>query len=146
MKAEAQKLNKRYYLLDSIRGICILGMIVYHTLFDIVAFFGVPVTEELMTAVDVIRDFGASCFICLAGICIHFGKKPVKRFFLISAAALIVSIATFITVPDMPVIFGILTFMAAASLIIMPVKKYLDRLPAVPFAAISFLLFFVPAV
>ena len=143
MKAEAQKLNKRYYLLDSIRGICILGMIVYHTLFDIVAFFGVPVTEELMTAVDVIRDFGASCFICLAGICIHFGKKPVRRFLLISAAALIVSIATFITVPDMPVIFGILTFMAAASLIIMPVKKYLDRLPAVPFAAISFLLFFV---
>ncbi len=143
MKTETQALNKRYYLLDSIRGICILGMIIYHTLFDIVAFFGVPVTEELMTAVDVIRDFGASCFICLAGICIHFGKKPVKRLLLISGAALIVSIATFITMPDMPVIFGILTFMAAASLIIMPLKKYFDKLPGGIFAVISFLLFFI---
>ncbi len=142
-RTEAEGLNKRYYLLDSIRGICILGMIIYHTLFDIVAFFGVPVTENLMTAVDVVRDFGASCFICLAGICIHFGKRPVKRLIMISVAALVVSIATFITVPDMPVIFGILTFMAAASLIMMPLRKYLDKLPAGICAVISFIMFFV---
>ena len=142
-KTEAEGLNKRYYLLDSIRGICILGMIVYHTLFDIVAFFGVPVTEGLMVAIDVIRDFGASCFICLAGICMHFGKRPLKRFLLISAGAVVVSIATFITVPDMPVIFGILTFMAAASLIMMPLQKYLDKLPGGICALISFVLFFI---
>ncbi len=143
MKTEIPESNKRYYLLDSIRGICILGMIIYHTLFDIVAFFGVPVTAELMTVVDVIRDFGASCFICLAGICIHFGKKPLKRFLLIGGAGLVVCIATYIAMPDMPVIFGILTFMAAASLIIMPLKKYLDKLPGGIFAVISFILFFI---
>ena len=142
-RTEAEGLNKRYYLLDSIRGICILGMIAYHTLFDIVAFFGVPVTENLMIAVDVIRDFGASCFICLAGICMHFGKRPVKRLIMISVAALIVSIATFIAVPDMPVIFGILTFMALSSLIMLPLKKHLDRLPGGICATISFILFIV---
>lgn len=135
--------KKRYYLLDSVRGICILGMIVYHTLFDIVAFFGVPVNADVAVAVDVIRDFGASCFICLAGICIHFGKRPLKRILLIGTAALIVSIVTYIAMPDMPVIFGILTFMAAASVIIQPLKKILDKLPAGIFAFISFALFFV---
>ena len=89
-KTETEGLNKRHYLLDSIRGICILGMIIYHTLFDVVAFFGVPVTESLMVAVDVIRYFGASCFICLAGICIHFGKRPVKRLIMISVAAFVI--------------------------------------------------------
>lgn len=143
MKTETEALNKRYFLLDSIRGICILGMIIYHTLFDIVAFFGVPVTEAMVTAIDVVRDFGASCFICLAGICMHFGKRPLKRLALISAAALIVSLVTFITVPEMPVIFGILTFMAGASLIMIPLQKHLDKIPGSIGAVVSFILFFI---
>lgn len=138
VKTEA---NTRYYLLDSVRGICILGMIVYHTLFDVVAFFGVEISQEMMVIVDIIRDFGASCFICLSGICIHFGKKPFKRFLLIGGASLIVSIVTYIAMPDIPVIFGILTFMAFASLIMLPLKKHLDKLPEVPSAVICFILF-----
>lgn len=133
--------KSRYYLLDSVRGICILGMIAYHTLFDIVAFFGVPVTEGLMTAVDVVRDFGACCFICLSGICMHFGKRPLKRFFLIAGASLIITVVTYIAMPEIPVIFGILTFMAFASLIMMPLKKHLDKLPAIPSAIVCFVLF-----
>lgn len=133
--------NKRYYLLDSVRGICILGMIVYHTLFDIVAFFGVPVNASLVTVINVIRDFGACCFICLAGICIHFGKKPFKRVLLLGGASLIVSAVTFFVMPDMPIYFGILTFMAVAGLIMIPVKKYLNKLPAFPCVIVSFLLF-----
>ncbi len=133
--------KSRYYLLDSVRGICILGMIAYHTLFDIVAFFGVPVSAGLMTAVDVVRDFGACCFICLSGICMHFGRRPVKRLLLITGASLIISAVTYIVMPDVPVIFGILTFMAFASLIMIPLKKHLDKLPAVPSAAVCFIMF-----
>ncbi len=131
----------RYYLLDSVRGICILGMILYHTLFDIVAFFGVPVSEGFMYAVDIVRDFGACCFICLSGICIHFGKRPVKRLLLISGAALIVSLVTYVVMPELPVIFGILTFMAFASFIMLFLKKPLDKLPAIPSAVSCFILF-----
>ena len=133
--------RNRYFLLDSIRGICILGMIVYHTLFDIVAFFGVPVSESLVFAVDVVRDFGACCFICLSGICMHFGKRPVKRFCLIAGASLIISLVTYIVMPQMPVIFGILSFMAFASLVMLPLKKHFDKLPALPSAIICFILF-----
>lgn len=133
--------NKRHYLLDSVRGICILGMIVYHTLFDIVAFFGVPVNASFVTVINIIRDFGACCFICLSGICIHFGKKPMKRVILIGAASLIVSGVTFFVMPDMPIYFGILTFMAVAGLIMLPLKKYLDRIHALFGAAVSFILF-----
>ena len=143
--AKNNKNNERYYLLDAVRGLCILGMIFYHTLFDIVAFFGVSVNPSLMFIVDVIRDFGACCFICLSGICIHFGKKPLKRAALISAFGIVVSLVTFFVVPDMPVIFGILTFMGLASFIIMPLKKLFDKLPPLPFAVLSlclFLLFF----
>ncbi len=139
--AQNNKNNERYYLLDAVRGLCILGMILYHTLFDVVAFFGVNVSPSLMFIVDFIRDFGACCFICLSGICIHFGKKPLKRAILITAFGIVVSLVTFFVVPDMPILFGILTFMGLASFIIMPLKKLLDKLPPWPFVILSFLLF-----
>lgn len=133
--------NKRYYLLDAIRGICILGMIVYHTLFDIVAFFGVPVDEKLITVINVVRDFGACCFICLAGICIHFGKKPLKRIIKLFIAGGLVSAVTFFTVPEMPIYFGILTFMAVAGLVMLPLKKLFDKASPTVFAVLCFVLF-----
>lgn len=132
---------KRYYLLDAVRGICVLGMIIYHTLFDVVAFAGVEVSITLFNIINIVRDFGACCFIALAGICIHFGKRPLKRAITISVAGLIVSAVTYIFMPELPVIFGILTFMGAAAFIMLPLKKVLDKLPAGIFAVISLILF-----
>lgn len=133
--------NKRYFLLDSVRGLCILGMIVYHALFDIVYFFGFEVSEALINSVNIVRDFGAACFICLSGICIHFGHRPFKRALIIAAGAAIVSAVSYIVMPESPIYFGILTFMASASFIMIPLKKYLDKLPPLIFAVLSFLLF-----
>ena len=118
-------------------------MIIYHTLFDLVFFLGVQVNTSFLYAVDIIRDLGACCFIALSGICIHFGKKPLKRSLLLFAASAVVSIVTFIVLPDMPVIFGILNFMWFASIIIQPLKKFFDRLPAGLCAAVCFILFIV---
>ncbi len=131
----------RYYFLDAVRGVCILGMIIYHTLFDIVAFFGGNMNETAMLVIDVIRDLGASCFICLSGICMHFGEKPFKRFLTIFTASLIVSGVTYLVMPELPIVYGILTFMAFAALIMIPLKKLLERLPAVIFAPLCLILF-----
>lgn len=133
--------EKRYYLLDAVRGVCILGMIIYHTLFDVVAFTGVEVSVSVFNLINIVRDFGACCFICLSGICIHFGKKPLKRAVTISAAGLIVSGVTYIFMPELPVIFGILTFMGAAAFIMILLKRILDKLPAGFFSILCLVLF-----
>ncbi len=133
--------GKRYYLLDSIRGICILGMIVYHTLFDIGAFAGIGLTDSVNAVLDVIRDFGVCVFVCLSGICVHFAKRPLKRALEVFCSGLLVSIVTFLVMPEMTVVFGILSFMGTAALMMIPLKKYADKLPAVPFAVLSFALF-----
>lgn len=133
--------SKRYRFLDSLRGLCILGMIVYHTLFDIVAFFGGNFNETLIFVCDIIRDFGACIFIALSGICIHFGKKPLKRALFISGAGIAVSVVTRIFMPDMTIVFGILTFMGLAALIAIPLKKPLDKLPPTVSAVVCFVLF-----
>lgn len=135
------ELQERYYLLDAVRGVCILGMIIYHTLFDVVAFFGVEISYSMLNFINMIRDFGACCFIALAGICIHFGKRPLKRAMTISVAGLIVSAVTFIAMPELPIIFGILTFMGAASFLMIPMKRFLEKLPAGISAVLCFILF-----
>lgn len=135
--------EKRYYLLDAVRGICILGMIIYHTLFDVVAFFGVEVSINMLSVINTIRDFGACCFIALSGICIHFGKKPLKRAITISVAGLVVSAVTFVAMPELPIIFGILTFMGVAAFLMIPLRRILDKFPAGISAAVCFILFLV---
>ena len=119
--------EKRYYFLDAVRGICILGMIVYHTLFDVVAFFGVEVSINMLSVINIIRDFGACCFIALSGICIHFGRKPLKRALIISGAGIVVSGVTFFAMPEFPIIFGILTFMGFAAFLMVFLKRFLDK-------------------
>lgn len=132
---------KRYYLLDALRGICVLGMIIYHTLFDVVAFMGVEVSATVFNIINIVRDFGACCFIALAGICIHFGRRPLRRAITLSAAGLVVSAVTYIFIPDLPVVFGILTFMGAAAFIMIPLKRLLNRLPSGICAVMSLVMF-----
>lgn len=137
--------NKRYYLIDSIRGICIWGMIIYHTLFDVVMIFGTDYSILENNLLSCIRDIGASCFIIISGICYHFEKHRVKRVIMINAAGLIVSAATFVVMPEMPVIFGILTFYGMMSIMMIPLSKILKKIPpyvGLVFSLILFLLFF----
>lgn len=135
--------NKRYRFLDTLRGLCILGMVAYHTLFDIGAFFGGSFGDTLIFVFDIIRDFGVCIFVALSGICIHFGKRPVKRAVFISAVGLVVSAVTYIFMPDMAIRFGILTFMGLAAFIAIPLKKPFDKLPPAVCAAVCFVLFLV---
>lgn len=133
--------RKRYYLLDSVRGLCILGMILYHTLFDVVMMFGLDYESQLMQAVNVVRDFGACCFIFLSGMCFHFGKHHLRRSLLISACGLLVTGVTYIVMPETPILFGILTFMGTAGLLMIPLSKVFSKIPPVMGAAVSFFAF-----
>ena len=55
--------NGRYHLLDTVRGLCIAGMVVYHALFDCVYVFGLfSVSEAAMQAVLVVVISGV-CFL-----------------------------------------------------------------------------------
>lgn len=133
--------KKRYYFLDSVRGICILGMIAYHILFDFIVFFNAYAPPAAISATEIIRDFGAACFIFISGICIHFGERPVKRALILSLAGLIITLITYIFVPDTHIVFGILTFMGLSGFIMLGLKKIFDPIPPVFGAAVSLFLF-----
>ncbi len=142
MKAEYHSEDKiRYGLPDTVRGVLILGMIAYHTLFDIVLIYGYPLDSPLMRGVNVIRDVGAACFIFLSGFCFHFGRRNVKKGLLLFGAGLLVTAATYLFDPESCVLFGVLTFLGTGKLLLCAMHPLLERVPAAAGCAVSFMLF-----
>lgn len=134
----------RYPLIDAVRGACVLGMIVYHALFDIAELFGFGV-EKFVSFVPLllVRDIGAGLFIFLSGICSHFSRRPFTRFAVLFVGGLVVSAATLIAAPESAVLFGILTFMSVSGLLLFFLNRYcrLYRLPPKVFCVINLCLF-----
>ena len=138
-----RKMNKpdrvRYPLPDAVRGLCVLGMVVYHALFDISLFTGkTPVPAAVM---DAVRDLGASVFILLSGFCFHLGQRRLRRFVLLFSAGAAVTAVTALFLPEERVLFGILTFMAVSGGLLALLDPLLRRVSPAAGLALSLILF-----
>ena len=70
--------KQRICELDALRGICILGMLVFHLLFDITALFAL-VDWEIPHWITFVADAGGKVFLLLSGLCATLGSRPVRR-------------------------------------------------------------------
>lgn len=137
--------TQRYGLLDSVRGICMIGLVVYHALFDCIYMFDMFDYKLTSSAFVYIRDLGCVLFVLLAGICEHFGKHKVKRALLLLLCGGVISLISQIFLPDANILFGVLTFMGAAGFLMLLPARYLRRIPpGVGFSSsfAAFLLFY----
>ena len=135
------KTKQRYGLLDSFRGLLLVGMIAYHTLFDIALLWGWEMDSPLMKGADAVRDLGAACFIFLSGWCFHLGRRNVKKGLLLFGAGLAVTGVTYLFDRELIVIYGILTLLGSAKLLLCALDRPLRRIPAAVGCAGSLLLF-----
>lgn len=69
-------------------------------------------------------------FILISGMVFPMGRKPVKRGAVLMGWGCVLTLATWVVVPDALVRFGILSFFGAASIIGALVYPYLRRMPA----------------
>ncbi|WP_245409886.1 DUF1624 domain-containing protein [Pararhizobium haloflavum] len=116
--------SRRLIWLDVARGVALVAMAIYHFAWDL-EFFGY--SEPGTTGQGLWKLFArsiASSFLFLAGFSLVLGHYPTirwrpfwKRFAMIVAAALAITIATWFATPSRFIFFGILHAIAAASLI-----------------------------
>lgn len=110
--------SRRITALDTLRGLTIISMVVFHASYDLAYLYGVPMpwfTEG--TFQDVWRASISWTFLLLAGWMCSLSRDNIKRAGVYGAAALLVSVATTVSGVDTPVNFGILFCMAASTLI-----------------------------
>ena len=110
-----QTKKNRIWELDAFRGICIIGVIIVHLIFDLQSFFGI--LTDMPDFYVFIQNNGGILFILLSGICVTLGKHHIKRGLLVAAGALAVTLVTCVFLDDsFSIYFGILHLIAVCML------------------------------
>lgn len=109
--------TERYHLLDALRGLTLLSMIAYHLTWNLVHLHGMK-WAWLDAVPGMLWQKSICCtFILLSGFCWSLGRHPWKNGLLVSAAGLLVTIATRVALPQEPVWFGVLTLLGLSMLL-----------------------------
>ena len=67
--------SRRIWELDALRGICILGMVWVHLLYDL-SCVGLHITPKFLS---LCQQWGGIAFFLLSGICVTLGKQHIRR-------------------------------------------------------------------
>lgn len=142
MENEIKRTNKqRYGLLDSFRGLVLISMIVYHGSWDLVYLFRKNWTWYQGAGAYIWQQSICWSFILLSGFCWSLGRRPLKRGLFVFAAGAVVSVVTLIFMPQERVVFGVLTMIGSSMLLMIPLNKWLKRIPSGVGLIVSMLLF-----
>lgn len=114
---------KRYAMLDILRGLTLISMIAYHTVWDMVYIFDVDWAWYKSDMAHVWQQSICWCFILLSGFCWSLGRVKWKRGLTVFVAGTIVTIVTMIAMPQERIVFGVLTFLGTAMLLMIPLDK-----------------------
>lgn len=115
----------RIFVLDTLRGICIMVMLVYHTLWNLQNLFGVPLSWFNGAIAHWAQLLAASTFIALAGFCWSLGRNPLRRGLQVFGAGCLVSVVTLLVMPSNAVIWGVLTLIGSAMLVLCAIAPWL---------------------
>ncbi len=111
----------RIWELDFLRGAAILLMVIFHFIYDLNAFYQVPIQYD-QGLVYYIGKAAATLFIIIAGISSSLSRSNIKRGIKLLLWGMLITLATAITVPESNIIFGILHFLGA-SILLYPLFK-----------------------
>ena len=71
-------MKQRIWELDALRGLCILGMVAVHFVYDLVELYGL-VQWQYPALFSFIKDWGGVLFLVLSGICVTLGRSHIRR-------------------------------------------------------------------
>lgn len=87
-------MKNRIWELDAFRGLCVLGMVIVHFIFDLVELYGI-VEWEYPALFSFIQNWGGVLFLLISGICATLGSRSVRRGILVFACGMLVTAVTF---------------------------------------------------
>lgn len=119
----------RYHFLDGIRGIVLFSMIAYHFSWNMVYLYGVKWPWYHSTGAYIWQQSICWTFIILSGFCWSMGKHPLRRGLMVFGGGILVSAVTIAVMPQNRILFGVLTCIGSCMLLLIPLDKYLKKVP-----------------
>lgn len=71
-------MKQRIWELDALRGLCILGMLAVHLIYDLVELYEI-VDWHYPAFFLFLADYGSILFLLISGICVTLGRRSIKR-------------------------------------------------------------------
>lgn len=133
----------RYEKIDGLRGLTLISMIAYHTCWDLVYLFGVNMPWYRGQAGFLWQQSICWSFFLISGFCVGLGTHPIRRGLVVSLAGLAVTVATLLFMPDDRIVFGTLTFLGCAMVLVGLVRRWLEKVSCVAGMVLAFLLFLI---
>ena len=134
------KRSGRIYFLDEMRGVALIGMIIYHTAYDLYAIFGVKF-NFYSTLWNALQMFVCCSFIIIAGISARLTKNALKHGAVVFCAGLLMTLGTYIFMPELVIWFGVLHFLGVSIMLYYCFRKPVSKAPALICGAVSLALF-----
>lgn len=134
-------MKERYEYLDVLRGMTLISMILYHTMWDLVYIAGIKVSWFSGKEAHIWQQSICWTFILLAGFCWSFGRNKLKRGAIVFAAGCLVTLVTVVLMPEQRVVFGVLTLLGSSMLLLIPLENLLKKVPSMAGAFLAAVLF-----
>ncbi len=133
--------NRRYQILDTIRGCALISMLLYHAAWDMVYLFGADWPWYHGFAAYVWQQSICWTFILLSGYCWSLGRRQLRRGLTVFLCGALITAVTWVFMRSNLVYCGVLTLLGSSSLLLVPLAPALEGLSPRAGAAGSFVLF-----
>lgn len=133
--------EKRLELLDTIRGIVLVSMIIYHATWNMVYIYGMNWEWYKSYGAYLWQQSICWTFILLSGFCFSLGRRHLKSGLMIFGSGAVVTLVTILVMPGNRIVFGVLTCIGSCILIFTFSEKIWRRIPAALGVVLSFGLF-----
>lgn len=87
-------MKRRIWELDALRGICIIGMVIVHLMYDLVELYKI-LDMEYPTWFTFIWRCGSVAFVVLSGLCVTLGSRNLRRGSIVFGCGMLVTAVTY---------------------------------------------------
>lgn len=135
------KKSGRIFFLDELRGLALIGMIIYHAAYDLRYIFGLKFNFD-SAGWNTFQLCICCTFIIIAGISCRLTKNALRHGATVFAAGMLMTAGTYFFMPDMIIWFGVLHFLGASIMIYYLFRKAIAKAPALLCGVFSLAAFF----
>lgn len=123
-------MKKRYHWIDNVRALAIISMVLYHAVWDLVFLYGLDLKWYSGTGAYLWQQSICWTFILISGFCWGLSKHPLKHGLLVLGAGALVQVVTGFLPAGSRIVFGVLTLLGSAALLMIPLKKVFEKIPS----------------
>lgn len=104
-------------------------MVFYHLFYSMSSIFSISVGTVLINIFSPFQPLVASLFIFISGISSYLSKSNLKRGLKLFFISLVISVVTYLIMPEQVILFGILHLLSVSILLFAALQKFLERIP-----------------